>query len=138
MAAALAKKSAERAFDQLGRVNPLALEEFAALEERHQFLSEQLEDLRKTRKDLLDIVREVDLRVSVIPGVHGEDAVIRILDKQAMVAAHGRLTLDALGFGAPLVASLRERARRELEPGQRERSRRLVIRNSCRHISDPR
>ncbi|MFD0668903.1 GspE/PulE family protein [Ramlibacter sp. MAHUQ-53] len=52
--------------------------------------------------------REVDLRVSIIPGVHGEDAVIRILDKQAMVEAHGRLTLDALGFDAPLVASLRE------------------------------
>ena len=33
----------------LGRVNPLALEEFDAMEERHQFLSEQLDDLRKTR-----------------------------------------------------------------------------------------
>ena len=52
--------------------------------------------------------REVDLRVSIIPGVHGEDAVIRILDKQAMIEAHGRLTLDALGFEAGLVASLRE------------------------------
>ena len=35
-------------------MNPLALEEFAALEERHQFLSTQLEDLKKTRTDLLD------------------------------------------------------------------------------------
>ena len=33
---------AERALDLLGRVNPLALEEFAALEERHAFLSGQL------------------------------------------------------------------------------------------------
>ena len=41
----------------LGRVNPLALEEFSAMEERHKFLTEQLEDLKKTRKDLLDIVR---------------------------------------------------------------------------------
>jgi chromosome segregation protein len=41
-------KAAERAYQQLGKVNPLALEEFAALEERHQFLSEQLEDLKKT------------------------------------------------------------------------------------------
>ncbi|MDT9593897.1 chromosome segregation protein SMC [Nocardioides zeae] len=59
-------RSAERALSQLGRVNPLALEEFAAMEERHQFLTEQLEDLRKTRKDLLDIVREVDARVEQV------------------------------------------------------------------------
>jgi general secretion pathway protein E len=52
--------------------------------------------------------REVDLRVSIIPGVHGEDAVIRILDKQAMVEAHGRLTLDSLGFDVASVATLRE------------------------------
>jgi chromosome segregation protein len=57
---------AERALRELGRVNPLALEEFSAMEERHQFLSEQLEDLRKTRKDLLDIVREVDQRVEQV------------------------------------------------------------------------
>jgi chromosome segregation protein len=56
-------RSAERALALLGRVNPLALEEFAALEERHAFLTEQLEDLRKTRKDLLDIVTDVDARV---------------------------------------------------------------------------
>ena len=50
----------------LGRVNPLALEEFSAMEERHKFLTEQLEDLKKTRKDLLDIVREVDARVEQV------------------------------------------------------------------------
>ncbi|GHE29657.1 chromosome segregation protein SMC [Streptomyces vinaceus] len=59
-------KSAERAYQQLGKVNPLALEEFAALEERHRFLSEQLEDLRKTRADLLQVVKEVDERVEQV------------------------------------------------------------------------
>ncbi|MGW4686865.1 chromosome segregation protein SMC [Streptomyces sp. NPDC004244] len=59
-------KAAERAYQQLGKVNPLALEEFAALEERHRFLSEQLEDLRKTRADLLQVVREVDERVEQV------------------------------------------------------------------------
>jgi chromosome segregation protein len=44
-------------------VNPLALEEFAALEERHQFLATQLEDLKNTRRDLLTVVREVDDRI---------------------------------------------------------------------------
>ncbi|WP_329115453.1 chromosome segregation protein SMC [Streptomyces sp. NBC_01353] len=59
-------KSAERAYQQLGKVNPLALEEFAALEERHKFLSEQLEDLKKTRADLLQVVKEVDVRVEQV------------------------------------------------------------------------
>ncbi|MFI9562236.1 chromosome segregation protein SMC [Streptomyces rishiriensis] len=59
-------RAAERAYQQLGKVNPLALEEFSALEERHQFLSEQLEDLKKTRTDLLQVVREVDERVEQV------------------------------------------------------------------------
>ncbi|MCH0570853.1 chromosome segregation protein SMC [Streptomyces sp. MUM 136J] len=59
-------RAAERAYQQLGKVNPLALEEFAALEERHQFLSEQLEDLKKTRADLLRVVKEVDERVEQV------------------------------------------------------------------------
>ncbi len=59
-------RSAERAYQQLGKVNPLALEEFAALEERHQFLSEQLEDLKKTRADLLQVIKEVDERVEQV------------------------------------------------------------------------
>ncbi|SFD00315.1 AAA family ATPase [Streptomyces aidingensis] len=59
-------RAAERAYKQLGKVNPLALEEFAALEERHKFLSEQLGDLRKTRADLLQVVKEVDERVEQV------------------------------------------------------------------------
>ena len=59
-------RAAERALSMLGKVNPLALEEFSALEERHKFLTEQLEDLKKTRRDLLDIVREVDERVEQV------------------------------------------------------------------------
>ncbi|WP_329270397.1 AAA family ATPase [Streptomyces sp. NBC_01451] len=59
-------RATERAYQQLGKVNPLALEEFAALEERHKFLSEQLEDLKKTRIDLLQVVKEVDERVEQV------------------------------------------------------------------------
>jgi general secretion pathway protein E len=51
--------------------------------------------------------REIDLRVSIMPSIHGEDAVIRILDKRAMVEACGALTLEALGFDAPSLATLR-------------------------------
>lgn len=51
--------------------------------------------------------REIDLRVSIMPSIHGEDAVIRILDKQAMVEAHGGLTLDAAGFDPDTLVTLR-------------------------------
>ncbi len=56
-------RSAERQLSALGRVNPLALEEFTAMEERHHYLTSQVEDLRSSRDDLLDIVKEVDERV---------------------------------------------------------------------------
>lgn len=59
-------RAAERALSLLGRVNPLALEEFAALEERHTFLSTQLADLKKSRADLLQIVRDIDERVEQV------------------------------------------------------------------------
>ncbi|KAA8964281.1 AAA family ATPase, partial [Mycobacterium sp.] len=56
-------KQAERELAELGRVNPLALEEFAALEERYNFLSTQLQDVTAARKDLLDVVADVDARI---------------------------------------------------------------------------
>ncbi|PNH84823.1 chromosome segregation protein SMC [Arthrobacter sp. AFG20] len=59
-------RKAERDLSSLGKVNPLALEEFAALEERHQFLSTQLQDLKASRKDLQDIIKEVDDRVQKV------------------------------------------------------------------------
>ena len=56
-------KRAERELAELGRVNPLALEEFAALEERYNFLATQLEDVKGARKDLLDVIADVDARI---------------------------------------------------------------------------
>ncbi|MGW4534408.1 chromosome segregation protein SMC [Nocardia sp. NPDC004340] len=56
-------KRAEKDLVTLGKVNPLALEEFAALEERYTFLNTQLEDVKKARQDLLDVVAEVDERI---------------------------------------------------------------------------
>jgi general secretion pathway protein E len=51
--------------------------------------------------------REIDLRVSIMPSIHGEDAVIRILDKRAMIESYGALTLEALGFDSPSLKTLR-------------------------------
>lgn len=59
-------KKAERELNELGRVNPLALEEFAALEERYNFLSTQLEDVKGARKDLMDVIDDVDARILTV------------------------------------------------------------------------
>ncbi|MSZ69865.1 MAG: chromosome segregation protein SMC [Actinobacteria bacterium] len=57
---------AERSLALLGKINPLALEEYSSLEERLRYLAEQLEDLKKTKRDLLDIIKEVDDKVQQI------------------------------------------------------------------------
>ncbi|GLY16161.1 chromosome partition protein Smc [Kineosporia sp. NBRC 101677] len=59
-------RRAERGLNLLGTVNPLALEEFAALEERHTFLNKQLDDLKVSRRDLLQIIEDVDRRVEEV------------------------------------------------------------------------
>ncbi|GAB18074.1 chromosome partition protein SMC [Gordonia effusa NBRC 100432] len=56
-------KKAQKDLNTLGKVNPLALEEFAALEERYNFLSAQLEDVKAARADLLAVVEDVDARI---------------------------------------------------------------------------
>jgi len=58
--------AAERKYARLGRINPLALEEFAALEQRHSFLTEQLTDLTTTRSDLLTIIEDIDSKMGAI------------------------------------------------------------------------
>ncbi|WP_326965652.1 chromosome segregation SMC family protein [Arthrobacter sp. CG_A4] len=88
-------KRAQRDLSALGRVNPLALEEFAALEERHQFLSTQLEDLKSSRKDLLDIIKEVDDRVQRVFAEAFEDTAAQFVRIFARLfpGGEGRLVL---------------------------------------------
>lgn len=88
-------RKAERDLSALGRVNPLALEEFAALEERHQFLSTQLEDLKSSRKDLLDIIKEVDERVQKVFAEAFEDTAAQFVRVFARLfpGGEGRLVL---------------------------------------------
>ncbi len=50
----------ERELRLMGPINPLALEEFEALEERHRFLESQLEDVRSTRRDLSRVIKAID------------------------------------------------------------------------------
>ena len=72
--------AAERSLALLGKVNPLALEEFSALEERHKFLGEQLEDLRKSRNDLMSVIRDVDDRVQQVFSEAYEDTSKAFMD----------------------------------------------------------
>jgi len=52
--------------------------------------------------------REIDFRVSVMPSVFGEDAVLRILDRRALSDQLKGLTLDALGFDAEIRDRMRQ------------------------------
>ncbi|MFS0716924.1 chromosome segregation protein SMC [Arthrobacter sp. 1P04PC] len=92
-------RKAERDLAALGRVNPLALEEFAALEERHQFLSTQLEDLKASRKDLLDIIKDVDDRVQKVFAEAFEDTARQFVRVFARLfpGGEGRLVLTDPG-----------------------------------------
>ncbi len=56
----------ERELRLLGPINPLALEEFTELQERHAFLESQLEDVRDTRRELLRVIKAVDLEIQTV------------------------------------------------------------------------
>ncbi|UVI34885.1 chromosome segregation protein SMC [Brevibacterium spongiae] len=57
------QKQAAASLKRIGTVNPLALEEYEALKERHQFLEKQIADIEASRKDLMQLVEEVDKHV---------------------------------------------------------------------------
>jgi chromosome segregation protein len=86
---------AEKDLSLLGRVNPLALEEFAALEERYKFLSTQLEDLKATRRDLLTVVKEVDEKILEVFAAAFEDVAreFEIVFRTLFPGGEGCLTL---------------------------------------------
>ncbi len=56
----------ERELRLLGPINPLALEEFNELNQRHQFLEEQLEDVRSTRRDLNRVIAAIDGEIQTV------------------------------------------------------------------------
>jgi chromosome segregation protein len=88
-------RGAERDLAVLGKVNPLALEEFEALSERHGFLAEQLVDLRKSREDLLEIINDVDTRVQEVFAQAYADVEVAFADafSRLFPGGEGRLVL---------------------------------------------
>ncbi|MDR1711431.1 MAG: chromosome segregation protein SMC [Propionibacteriaceae bacterium] len=93
-------RAAERDLGVLGKVNPLALEEFEAMQTRHAYLSEQLEDLRKTRADLLGIIDEVDAHMQQVFAEAYEDVAAQFETCFARLfpGGEGRLTLTEPGM----------------------------------------
>jgi chromosome segregation protein len=79
----------------LGRVNPLALEEFKALEERHAFLADQLDDLRRSKRDLGEVVVAVDERIREVFREAYDDVAreFALTFQTVFPGGHGRLVL---------------------------------------------
>ena len=67
--------------------------------------------------------RTIDFRVSIMPSVHGEDAVIRILDKESANAEFKNLRLDVLGFDPETMRHAAQVHPRALRHGARDRAR---------------
>jgi general secretion pathway protein E len=55
--------------------------------------------------------RDIDLRISIMPAVHGEDAVVRVLDKQRLADEHKALSFESLGFDPDTIKTLRALSR---------------------------
>ncbi len=92
-------RAAERDLVTLGRINPLALEEFEALQERHGFLAAQLEDVRRSQADLRAIIAEVDARVEAVFAAAYEDVAAAFEDAfgRLFPGGEGRLILTEPG-----------------------------------------
>jgi chromosome segregation protein len=94
----------------LGTVNPLALEEHAALEERHRFLAEQLDDMRRSRRDLEHVIRAVDDRIRELFAAAFADVAFQFeaIFPRLFPGGHGRLVLtdpgDLLNTGVDVEA----------------------------------
>ncbi len=59
-------RALDRDLRLMGPINPLALEEFTELQKRHEFLEEQLNDVRNTRRELMQIIKAVDAEIQTV------------------------------------------------------------------------
>ena len=67
------EREVERELKLLGPINPLALEELTSLQERHEFLSGQMEDVRNARRDLIKVLRAIDAEIQQVFATAFED-----------------------------------------------------------------
>lgn len=97
---------AERKLSQLGRVNPLALEEFAALEQRHKFLTEQLADLQKARADLVQIIESIDETMQTVFSEAFADTQQAFQEVFPILFPGGTGTIELTAPGEPLTTGI--------------------------------
>jgi type II secretory ATPase GspE/PulE/Tfp pilus assembly ATPase PilB-like protein len=92
-------------------MQPLAKEWHATILSRIKVMSELDIAERRVPQDGRFRVRYkgrfIDFRVSIMPSIHGEDAVLRVLDKESLSEKFRNLTLDVVGFDADEVAKFR-------------------------------
>ena len=97
ISAAARERDLDRELRLLGPINPLALEEFNELQERHRFLEEQLEDVRNTRRELAKVIKAVDLEIQTVFGAAFVDVSVNFTSLFAMLfpGGTGALVLTA-------------------------------------------
>jgi chromosome segregation protein len=106
-----ASELVQRRLGLLGRVNLLATGEFEALQERHDFMQRELDDVRKARRDLLELVAQVDRDIQDTFHAAFRDVSTQFerLVKELFPGGEGRLVLtdpaDPLGAGIEIEAS---------------------------------
>ena len=83
-------------------MNPIAKEHHSTIISRIKVMSELDISERRVPQDgrfrVRYNARSIDFRVSIMPSIHGEDAVLRVLDKESMSEKFHKLTLDVVGF----------------------------------------
>jgi chromosome segregation protein len=112
----------QRRLALLGRVNLLASGEFEALQERHDFLARELDDVRKARRDLLEVIRRIDEEITQIFDAAFRDVAVEFerLIADLFPGGEGRLVLT--DPAEPLTSGIEIEAR----PG-RKRVRRISL-----------
>ncbi len=83
-------------------MQPIAKEHHSTIISRIKVMSELDISERRVPQDgrfrVRYLGRSIDFRVSIMPSIHGEDAVLRVLDKESMSEKFHKLTLDVVGF----------------------------------------
>ncbi|MGF1597770.1 MAG: chromosome segregation protein SMC [Acidimicrobiales bacterium] len=80
----------ERELKLMGPINPLALDEFEALKERHEFLAGQLDDVKTTRRDLNTLIRSIDEEIVSVFAAAYADVATNFVDLFATLFPGGR------------------------------------------------
>lgn len=104
-------EDAQRALKRLGKINPLALEEYAALEERHRYVQSQLEDVKKSRDDLLTLIKDLDSQLHSVLVLALEDVATQFRATFARLFPGGHGELVFTDPDSPLTTGIEIHAR---------------------------